>query len=81
MTVLLAVFFTPVFQSYKSESAIQIVKLQEENTAIKEFETKQSKVAENNPIFIQNQAEIKSLQEPLEMYRMKWLLGALAVVV
>lgn len=81
MTVLLAVMFTPVFQSYKSESAIKIENLQKENDAIKELDVKQSLDPLVNPILVINQAEIKALQEPLEIYRMKWLFGALAVVI
>ena len=81
MTILLAVMFTPVFQSYKSESAIKIENLQIENDKIAALETNQSAEAIVNPTIISNQAEIKALQEPLEMYRMKWLFGALAVVI
>lgn len=81
MTILLAVMFTPVFQSYKSESAIKIENLQIENDKIAALETNQSADAIVNPTIISNQAEIKALQEPLEMYRMKWLFGALAVVI
>lgn len=81
MTILLAVMFTPVFQSYKSESAIKIENLQIENDKIAALETNQSAEEIVNPTIISNQAEIKALQEPLEMYRMKWLFGALAVVI
>lgn len=81
MTVLLAVMFTPVFQSYKSESAIKIENLQIENEKIAALETNASFNGVLNPTIVANQAEIKALQEPLEMYRMKWLFGALAVVI
>lgn len=80
MTILLAVMFTPVFQSYKSDSAIKIEKLQIENAEIAAVDAKKTSTVVN-PIISSNQAEIKALQEPLEMYRMKWLFGALAVVI
>ena len=80
MTILLAVMFTPVFQSYKSDSAVKIEKLQIQNAEIAAADAKQPTIV-LNPIISSNQAEIKALQEPLEMYRMKWLFGALAVVI
>jgi FHS family L-fucose permease-like MFS transporter len=79
MTVLLAVMFTPVFQSYKSESAIKIEKLEAEITTIKQMDLETA--VTSNPIIDAKQAEIKELRDPLEQYRMNWLLGALAVVV
>ena len=87
MTVLLAIMFTPVFQSYKSDEALKIEKLQKEITELKILnETKNLEKAqdfltnENGQIFVK-QEEIKSLQEPLEKSRMLWLSGALIVVV
>ncbi len=79
MTVLLAVMFTPVFRSYKSESALKIEKIEVEIVAINKADAKIS--AAENPIIAAKQAEIKALRDPLERYRMNWLLGALAVVV
>ena len=80
MTVLLAVMFTPVFKSYKSESALKIEKLEIEVSAIKQVMGVEPAV-EQNPILDNKVAEIKSLKDPLEQYRMNWLLGALAVVI
>ncbi|MDP5027512.1 MAG: MFS transporter [Flavobacterium sp.] len=87
MTVLLAIMFTPVFQSYKSDEALKIEKLQKEITELKILnETKKLEQAqdflnnENGQVFVK-QEEIKSLQEPLEKSRMLWLSGALIVVV
>ena len=82
MTVLLAVMFTPIFQSYKSDAALKIEKLEKE---IKVFEKAAKTI--NNPllsfekIIIVKKAEIKSLKEPLEKTRMLWLSGALLVVI
>ena len=80
MTILLAVMFTPVFKSYKSEAALKIEKLEGEVSAIKQ-DMKIQSVTNDNPVVAFKIAEIKELKEPLEQYRMNWLLGALAVVV
>jgi FHS family L-fucose permease-like MFS transporter len=82
MTVLLAIMFTPVFQSYKSDEAIKIEKLEIEIVNLKK--TNDSIV---NPLVDFDRAielkhnEIKSLKEPLEKSRMMWLSGALLVVI
>lgn len=74
MTVLLGAMFTPVFQSYKSVEAIQIVTLENEIS-----EAKKTKNTAFN--FEIKQAEIDALKEPLEHSRMYWLTGALVVVI
>ena len=85
MTILLAVMFTPVFKSYKSESALKIESLSKEIKKTNEI-LKISKLnAEGVKIFKNkiknNELEIATLKEPLEKYRMYWLFGALLVVV
>jgi len=87
MTVLLGIMFTPVFQSYKSESALKIEQLQKEVDSIKkqlpETELVQANDylnKENGSIYLMEQ-EIKTLKEPLENERMLWLSGALLVVI
>lgn len=75
MTVLLGVMFTPVFQSYKSDEAIKIEKLNTEVSALKE-----NNVTDTSMI-VAKEAEIKAIKDPLEQYRMNWLLGALLVVI
>ena len=87
MTVLLAVMFTPVFKSYKSEEAQKIVTLNKENETIRYDLSRTSYIA-GSPALKQidaklnaNDAEIKTLKEPLEKSRMIWLTGALLVVV
>jgi len=74
MTVLLGAMFTPVFQSYKSIEAIQIVTLENEISEAKENEN----ITFN---FEVKKAEIVALKEPLEQSRMYWLTGALVVVI
>lgn len=87
MTVLLAVMFTPVFKSYKSEEAQKIVTLNKENETIRYDLSRTSYIA-GSPALKQidaklnaNDAVIKTLKEPLEKSRMMWLTGALLVVV
>ena len=79
MTILLAAMFTPVFQSYKSESAVKIEKLQSEISVLQK-QTSENLSIERNDITLKRE-EIKQLQEPLEKYRMGWLFGALFVVI
>lgn len=82
MTVLLAVMFTPVFQSYKSDAALNIEKLQTEIASLEQT----NKLANNSEVdfdetIASKHDEIKVLKEPLERSRMYWLSGALLVVV
>jgi FHS family L-fucose permease-like MFS transporter len=77
MTVLLGVFFTPVFSSYKSEEAIRIEQLNDEITLLKQEIPTNESVTTITKI----QAEIITLKEPLEQSRMYWLTAALGVVV
>jgi MFS transporter, FHS family, L-fucose permease len=77
MTVLLGIFFTPVFSSYKSEEAIRIEQLNDEITLLKQEIPTNEAVTSITKI----QAEISTLKEPLEQSRMCWLTGALGVVV
>jgi len=79
MTVLLAIMFTPVFKSYKSESALTIEKIETEISVLKQ--TNIETAATESRIIDAKLATIKALRDPLEQYRMNWLLGALAVVV
>ena len=83
MTLLLAVMFTPIFQSYKSAEALKIEKLEK---AIAAFEKKlkeiQNPVVSFEGLIAAKKAEVKALKkEPLEKSRMLWLSGALAVVI
>ncbi|SEG55155.1 MFS transporter [Sphingobacterium lactis] len=66
MTILLLCAFIPVFTSYKSETALHILDLKE-----------QAALSNDQGLL----AQIKELTHGLEIKRMFWLLGALAVVV
>jgi MFS transporter, FHS family, L-fucose permease len=77
MTVLLGVFFTPVFNSYKSEEATIIEEISQEIAILKQ-ETQTEKMLS---IIALKEAEIAVLKEPLEQSRMYWLTAALGVVV
>ena len=77
MTVLLGIFFTPVFSSYKSEEATIIEEISQEITILKQ----ENQTDEMLRVIMVKEAEIATLKEPLEQSRMYWLTGALGVVV
>ena len=89
MTGLLIIMFVPVFKSYKSADAIKIAAISEQISPV----TKRIDSLNNLTIVpaaeitdlkqsIKPQTdEIEVIKKPLETYRMKWLFGALAVVV
>src|SRR4029078_7585164 len=95
MTGLLIIMFVPVFKSYKSADAVKIASLTEQITPVtKRIDSLKnlsvtaadagSLNAEVNRLTqsIKPQTdEIELIKKPLETYRMKWLFGALAVVV
>lgn len=94
ITGLLIIMFTPVFKSYKSDDALKIVALDAQINVQKTTVDSLSKVfTAANPVILQNEiataeqklnstiAEKDAIREPLEAYRIKWLFGALAVVV
>lgn len=82
MTVLLAVMFTPIFQSYKSAEALKIEKLEKAITAFEKANKEiQNPVVSFDGLIAAKKAEVKVLKEPLEKSRMLWLTGALAVVI
>ena len=77
MTVLLGIFFTPVFSSYKSEEATIIQEISQEITILKQ----ENQTDEMLRVIMVKEAEIATLKEPLEQSRMYWLTAALGVVV
>ena len=86
MTILLAIMFTPIFQSYKSDDALKIENLTKEIEAIKSDLSMTTYLA-NSPALVQinnnikaKEIQIKAFKEPLENSRMLWLTGALLVV-
>lgn len=88
MTLLLAVMFTPVFNSYKSPEAKKIETLEYDLSVaktpkvinkLKDFTGDQ--IASYKLDLEKKQAEVTSLKKDIEQYRMYWLTGALLVVV
>ncbi len=89
ITLLLLAMFTPVFRSYKSAAALEIVQLESQVSNLQKQLDSKSKPeamqavneeqvkAEKNSI----ENHIKELKSPLEKNRMYWLLGALIIVV
>jgi FHS family L-fucose permease-like MFS transporter len=84
MTVLLAVMFTPIFQSYKSVEALKIETLNKEieqaTEIFKVARFSEDGLITHNAFISQKEAEVAELKVPLEQYRMLWLSGALLVV-
>jgi FHS family L-fucose permease-like MFS transporter len=89
ITGLLIVMFTPVFSSYKSDKAKRLETLTAQVAPVeKQIESVRSGNSSGNASVNQltesikpQTTEINSLKLDLETYRMKWLFGALAVVV
>ena len=84
MTVLLAVMFTPIFQSYKSVEALKIETLNKEIDQAKETlkiaRFTEEGLISHNAVISQKEAEVIALKVPLEQKRMLWLSGALLVI-
>ncbi|MEJ7610565.1 MAG: MFS transporter [Ferruginibacter sp.] len=94
ITGLLIVMFVPVFSSYKSESAAKIIAIEQMIAGKQQVADNAKKmVLSATDIATQNtiseaegqvrllSAERDAVKLPLESYRMKWLFGALAVVI
>jgi FHS family L-fucose permease-like MFS transporter len=84
MTILLAIFFTPVFSSYKSEEALKINVMQKQITSLEKQDGKFSNTDTTTVISEQIatlQHQSKLLLKPLEHQRIIWLTSALIVVV
>lgn len=89
ITGLLVMVFVPVFASYRSDEAKQIIRIEERVTnANAELEI--LKIAESNDaeaissmkiIVADFEGQIAEIRQPLERKRLMWLLGALGVVV
>lgn len=87
MTILLAVTFTPVFHSYKSDEAKKIEAYQKEiafasseENIVNLKDLSDYELADYNKEMQDKSAEVVVLKANLEHYRMYWLLGALAVI-
>ena len=84
ITLLLATCFVPVFSSYQSDAAKDLVQLQHDfdQTSLNEKGEK-LKVIPQQALETQTiiQGEIAKIKKPLEQNRMIWLAGGLAVVI
>ncbi|RZJ35319.1 MAG: MFS transporter [Flavobacterium sp.] len=87
MTGLLVMVFAPVFNSYKTTSALKIESLEREISAIKSdlaaatYPNPSKELTQINHSISDKETEMESLRHPLERERMYWLFGALAIVV
>ena len=88
MTILLAVMFTPVFQSYKSKEAKQIETIEYELSLAKTAKSKSKletltgdQIAIYTKALDAKQSKLELLKKNIERERMMWLSGALLVVV
>lgn len=94
ITGLLIIMFVPVFSSYKSDEANKIIELSAQAEGInKKIDAITQQIAtsaspgltaekETLSKDLKNiQSSIHTIKQPLEQYRMKWLFGALAVIV
>lgn len=88
MTILLAVMFTPVFQSYKSKEAKQIETIEYELSVAKTAKSKSKletltgdQIAVYTKALDAKQTKLDILKKNIERERMMWLSGALLVVV
>ncbi|AZA92262.1 L-fucose permease [Chryseobacterium nakagawai] len=84
MTVLVILFFIPVFSSYNSDEAKTIEILGNEITVLDqsvEKETDAAKITELKQHITDKKTELESVKHPLEKKRMMYLGGALLVVI
>ena len=84
MTVGLIICFTPVFKSYQSQDAKTIAaiesKIKASEKAIKASPKDLTIKAYHKQFINDQEIQKKALLLPLEQYRMKWLIGALIVI-
>lgn len=84
MTVLVILFFIPVFNSYNSEEAKDIEKLGNEITMFEKLakeETKPANAAAYEAQIVKTKAKLETIKHPLEKKRMVYLGGALLAVI
>lgn len=86
MTIMLGVMFTPVFKSYTTDEAKKAFSLEKELKEIKKTD-EQLKLFSTEELVAYKatvepkEAEIKAITLELDSYRIKWLAGALLVIV
>lgn len=88
MTILLAVMFTPVFNSYKTAEAKKIETLEYDIAVAKTHKSREklieltgNEIAARLKVLEKKSAELTILKKDIERYRMYWLTGALLVVI
>ena len=88
MTILLAVMFTPVFNSYKSPEAKKIETLEYDIAVAKTLKNREklkeltgNEIAARLKVLEKKSTELTILKKDIERYRMYWLTGALLVVI
>jgi FHS family L-fucose permease-like MFS transporter len=81
ITILLIAFFTPVFNSYRTEEGKRVEQLQNEIGALSAQVEKGDAPAGLSTELSAKESELDALKKPLERERMYWLLGALVVIV
>ena len=84
ITGLLVACFAPVFSSYKSDAAKDLVQLQQDlETVVLDEQGEEMKVLSDVQIAAKNaiEVEISAIQKPLEKKRMYWLTGGLFVII
>ncbi|MEJ5105376.1 MFS transporter [Chryseobacterium sp. MYb328] len=84
MTILVILFFIPVFNSYNSEEAKSIETLGNEITVLDktlEKETDAAKITEIKQHITDKKTELETIKHPLEKQRMMYLGGALLSVI
>lgn len=77
MTILLAAMFIPVFSSYKSTEALEIVNITSEIALMQQ----EAAATIDANLLTAKQSKLETLTANLENYRMTWLSGALIVIV
>jgi len=81
ITILLIAFFTPVFNSYRTEEGKRVEQLHNEIGALSAQVEKGDAPAGLSTELSAKESELDALKKPLERERMYWLLGALVVIV
>lgn len=81
MTILLGLAFAPIFNSYRSESALRIENLEKKKLPEDKLKgLNESELATYKIAIKAVESEITALKKPLDNYRFKWLAAAFAVI-
>ncbi|MGL6125539.1 MFS transporter [Chryseobacterium artocarpi] len=84
MTILVILFFIPVFSSYNSEEAKNIETLSQQITTLEsnvEKETNTATIDSYKAQIVKTKSDLEAIKHPLEKKRMMYLGGALLVVI